>query len=297
MSAPINRAKQALLSDRQPNTHPNTLTDRSTPQTVQGLADSITGATDDLLDGLFGDLETTALQDNPYPYVGTRPPLLRQGGWSLDKALMVGTGTIAVAVLLLWQGSRWWRMEPTPFSSNAAAPAVEEGTGALWPGSPSQLAASDLAELATETDPQLLADSADSLVNTDSLINQDGLLLTSDQGSPVPQLSGGADTSPSPQQPQPEIRSATPTPPPQPVAAAVVPPPAPILGAPAGIQLVGILRAPGDPVALMIANGQTHQAGVGAAVTGWQVMSITPHSVVISNGSQSRVLQISLGGG
>ena len=293
MSAPINRAKQALLSDRHPNSH----ADRSTPQTVQGLADSITGATDDLLDGLFGDLETTALQDNPYPYVGTRPPLLRQGGWGLDKALMVGTGTIAVAVLLLWQGSRWWRMEPTPFSSSAAAPAAEDGTGALWPGSPSQLAASDLAELAPEPDPQLLADSADSLVSTDSLINQDGRLLTSDQGSPAPQLSGREVTAPSQQQPQPEIRAAVPTPPPQPVAAAVVPPPAPILGAPAGIQLVGILRAPGDPVALMIANGQTHQAGVGAAVAGWQVMSITPHSVVISNGSQSRVLQISLGGG
>lgn len=287
MSAPINRAKQALLSDRHPKTHANL----STSHTVQGLADSITGATDDVLDGLFGDLETTALQDNAYPYVGTRPPLLRQGGWGIDKSLMVGMGTIAVAVLVLWQGSRWWGMEPTPFSPRAAAPTVEAGEGSLWPGSPSQLAASELAELATETDPQLLAESADR--QTD----QDERLLTSDQGSPAQPLSEAADPPPSQVQPQPEVRAAAPTPPPQPVAPAVVPPPAPILGAPAGIQLVGILRAPGDPVALMIANGQTHQAGVGAAVAGWQVVSITPHSVVISNGSQSRVLQISLGGG
>jgi hypothetical protein len=60
---------------------------------------------------------------------------------------------------------------------------------------------------------------------------------------------------------------------------------------------VGILRAPGDPVAMMIVNGRTHQAGIGGSVAGWQVVSISPHSVVISNGSQQRILQISLGGG
>ena len=289
MSAPINRAKQALLSDR----HPNTPAARSTPQTVQGLADSITVATDDVLDGLFGDLETTALQDNPYPYVGTRAPLLRQGGWGLDKVLMLGTGSIAVALLLLWQGSRWWGIGTTPYnSSSVAAPTVEMGTAPLWPGSPEQLGTSEQPELATEPDQQSLSDSPDG--ETDD----DGNLLAANQGSPAQALSRETDTPPPlREQPQPVVQAAAPTPPPQPVAAAVVSPPAPILGAPTGIQLVGILRAPGDPVALMIANGQTHQAGVGAAVAGWQVMSITPHSVVISNGAQSRVLQISLGGG
>ncbi|NJO85320.1 MAG: hypothetical protein HC818_00150 [Synechococcaceae cyanobacterium RM1_1_27] len=247
------------------------------------------------MDGLFGDLETTALQDNPYPYVGTRPPLLRQGGWGFNKALILGTGTMAVAVLLLWQGSRWWGMGPNPFTSKAVAPAVEDDQGSLVPGSRNQLPASELTESElTELNPKTALQ---------SLTNRDGRLPTaqsSEQSSsaqPFSQASEEAGTPFAQEQPQPQVRAAVPTPPPQSLASPVVPPPIPILGAPAGIQLVGILRAPGDPVALMIANGQTHQAGIGAAVAEWQVMSIAPHSVVISNGSQSRVLQISSGGG
>jgi hypothetical protein len=59
-------------------------------------------------------------------------------------------------------------------------------------------------------------------------------------------------------------------------------------GLPPSLKLVGIMRHPGEPVALIIMNGEVRQVPVGQAVDGgWRVSGIAPYSVAISNGAQN----------
>lgn len=284
MSAPFDRAKQALRINC-PAPGPD-MPDSPGIQSesAQHFAHSIAAATDQVLDHLFGEIASSEPQDTSYPYMGTRPPLPPRGGFCWGKVLVLGVG-LAFVGGLGWIGSQHWRSLPWVSGSSHEGVSSWERDSLSWPVAgfadpaeplASELAASGLEAVELADDPADLSSPAQGET----------------QANPVAAYPPGSisQTASAPVAP-PSVA------PPSPVTTAAVPPPAPILGPPAGIRLVGILRAPGDPVAMMMVDGRSHQAGVGGSVAGWQVISISPHSVVISNGSQRRILQISLGGG
>lgn len=276
MSAPLDRAKQALrincpvLGQEMPDSP------GSQSQSAEHFAHSIAAATDQVLDHLFGEIASSEPQDSSYPYTGTRPPLPPRGrGW-WGNLLVLGAG-LALVGGLGWIGSHRWRSSPWVSGSSGEGISSWERTSL----------SSTVARF---------EDSDESLASELSASRSESVEDPKDLTSPV---QGETQASPVAAYPLGPLSQATSAPvaPPSRVTTAVVPASAPILGPPSGIRLVGILRAPGDPVAMMIVHGRTHQAGVGGSVAGWQVVSISPHSVVISNGSQQRILQISLGGG
>lgn len=219
---------------------------------------------DQMLDDVFADLEdtlnTAAESPRSYPFSRSRRPL-RVHPSPLNGGLVAATlATLALlgSVMLVKHGLQLSASVTVP----VAQPVVE-----------------------TATDRPLALAEAESLQRSlldRSQIDQLQLPIAEDN-----QEKASAPNVVSPPRPGVANNTAQASAPARPSAPAAPPPAAPG-GLPPSLKLVGIMRHPGEPVALIVMNGEVRQVPVGQAVDGgWRVSGIAPYSVAISNGSQN----------
>ncbi|NJK65085.1 MAG: hypothetical protein HC921_22360 [Synechococcaceae cyanobacterium SM2_3_1] len=219
---------------------------------------------DQMLDDVFTDLENTlntpAASPQSYPFSRSRRPL-RAHSSPLDGGLVAATlATLALlgSVLLLKHGLQLSASVPVPL----AQPLSESTT------------AETLALAEAESLQRSLLDRSqiDKLKLPIAEDNQDK--AAAPQEGPPPRSSVPGNSTRSPQ-------ASAPTRP-------AAPAPAALGGLPPSLKLVGIMRHPGEPIALIVMNGEVRQVPVGQAVDGgWRVSRIAPYSVAISNGAQN----------
>ncbi len=253
---------------------------------------------DQVLDQVFADLENSLGSDplpeplelDEYPYATARPPLRSRRpqypGWLLMGSMMVAAVLSGVAF--------WISSQPQPASvsmSTDSDPGVIADTGfpqdepdldlsqfemdLLGDKQGAEVSTADPAEVAT-AEPQQEPPTAAPPSGTPNSVPSSSGSSSSVSSGPVATASSSA------------------TPAPAPVSAPTLSQPLP-RSAPQ-MKLVGIVHEPGDPLALILVGGVVRQVPVGHAVqTGWQVTSIAPQGVGISNGRNRYLLQLGLG--
>ncbi len=220
---------------------------------------------DQMLDDVFADLEdtlnTSAESPPPYPFSRSRRPL-RIHPSPLNGGLVAATlATLALlgSVMLIKHGLQLSASIPVSRAEHLPEPSTEE-TLALREAESLQRSLLDRSQI----------DQLQLPIAEDNQEKASG----PDVVSPARPVVASNTT----------VQASAPARPSAPVA----PAPAAPGGLPPSLKLVGIMRHPGEPVALIVMNGEVRQVPVGQAVDGgWRVSGIAPYSVAISNGAQN----------
>ncbi len=213
---------------------------------------------DAMLDQIFTDLEQSfddEVIEGTYAYFETRPPLPTHRLPTVTSLLGGLIGLVALSGIGFWLSSHLLTQWLTPLPRVTQLDAPSEF---------------DLQTLDPNWEPvgTLTADPPPpSTINVDAVAE-----LVSPQPEPTAQVSPARPVIP----PQPRYVAQT-------VSTQPTPP----------MKLVGIVREPGPPAALIRVNGIVQHVSLGHAIQdNWKVVNIAPHGVGISNGQQNVMLQL-----
>ena len=223
---------------------------------------SYTTQADSLLDELLEELEQSLEEEGAeeYPYWGTRPPLLPRRS-SARGGLLLGLASAAALVAGL---AFWMTLRPQLV--------VDPSHERPEPVYSASLPAQELSLASKDENPPKLPEQVPSQEPRGKKPEAPSARLTA-ATSPSVALAAG---------PPPSARVSNPP--------ARIPPPAP-----PQMKLVGLIHDPGAPKALILVDKVMRQVPVGQTVKGeWQVTSISPHGVAVSNGVRSVTLQLGL---
>ncbi|MDX2273016.1 MAG: hypothetical protein NW237_13860 [Cyanobacteriota bacterium] len=287
-----------------------TPTSASPPTRPSPLPKDSAALADQMLNGLFEDLEATLNTQSAddfydYPYLGSRPPLRRQSspimGWLVGGA----TASMVIAGIALWMSGQ------APSTSSAQVPLpLPTLTFSTQLGDPldDQPHLDSGATPSPEQEKVTTQENAPSAGPLQNAPSPPTAASTPPQGSPIarppqsPPKAAPAASKPKPMPAapiasSPVVASLPQAPPggwvefssPRAQSKTVPPPSVPQM------KLVGLIGDPGAPKALILVDNVVRQVPVGYPIKGnWQVVSIAPQGVAISNGSYSHLLQLGI---
>lgn len=244
------------------------------------------GQVDRILDSVFADLEQKieppGFEPNvdDYPYAFSRPPLgsrrSQPKGWLVMIAMTVVMGTTGIV---------FWLSGRPQISPTARLDAIAPSGRTVSPRSDANRL--DLSQF--EMGWLNLGGSTPTAETTAAVTetaDRSKELGSEGQASTPTEIPAAASSSqPGAAQPPPAAL-AQPTPP----LLSTLPKSSPQM------KLVGIIHEPGEPIALILVNDVVQQVPVGHPVQpGWQVVSIAPQGVAVSDGRQRYLLQLGLG--